>query len=387
MASGAETGYKPLISIRAEKMMNINDILSRSTAILLLSFILGACASSSDPAPVVDGNSGVSLTFTVASDIDGSRAGDLCDGDEAASAWENHIILGKSTILVFKHDGTLLKSATGNDLEDVIVSADKSTLTATIKIDDPYLLNLKQAVVDIAIVANVDFTKQLTPGITTIDDIADMITQFTVPTVNDDNSGIPMWGYRGTVYLGYLAGDGSKASPLQCGTINMLRAWAKINVLTGSLPTGYRVTTTTFNTPNESFYTAPYDVLKIYARNTENITAPCPTNPSESLTTFNSATTSEGVVTFYAPETGNSDDDHYIQLSLQAPDGTVVEDKQNIRIPVCLYDEAGKPKPNSKLDLIRNHIYSFELQYDANAEITLKVRVKKWGYHKIVFDM
>lgn len=353
---------------------------------LLLSLALGACSSSSEPAPAPDDNRGVALCFSVAADMDASRADDPCTGEQEASAWENHIILENSTVLVFKHDGTLLKSASGNELTDVTVSDDKSTVTATIKIDSPFLLNLKQAVIDIAIVANVKFTKPLTVDITTIDEIADMISAYTLPKVNDDKSGIPMWGFRKSVSLGYLAGEGTRDNPLLCGTVNMLRAWAKINLITSSLPEGYTVSDVTFNTTHPTFYTAPYDVLKIYARNTENITAPCPTEPGD-LTAITPAATSGATTTFYAPETGNSKTRHYIELSLNDPDGKPVADKQNVKIPVCLYDTATGESTDVTLDLIRNHIYSFNLMYDADADITLKVRVKKWGYHKIIFDM
>lgn len=54
--------------------MTFNHILSRSAAMLLLSLALGACSSSSEPAPAPDDNRGVALCFSVAADMDASRA-------------------------------------------------------------------------------------------------------------------------------------------------------------------------------------------------------------------------------------------------------------------------------------------------------------------------
>lgn len=340
---------------------------------------LGACSGSADsPEAAATGNEVVlqfSLT-TGAAGSDGSRAVDICDGEEKADAWEDYLFTARTNILIYRHtdsaDGALIARFTGSDLG----GSDRLASSVTLRLADDYLLNIRDAVVDIVVVANAE----LPADFSSIEKVAAHSCSYSKPS---ETSGIPMYGIRRGIYLGYLAGEGTEESPLMCGTVNLLRAYAKTEVLS-SLPEGYTLTDVTVTTAQgKSFYPAPYNAAgKWHLTNTTDITAPCV--PSAAATADFTGATSERATRFYLPEspasTGN-----YITLSVTGPDGkkTVTDRK----IELGLYDEEGKFKPGSSLDIIRNHIYRYEIAFTPDADVTLMVRVRKWGYHKIEFDM
>ena len=347
-----------------------------ATALIVAVTGLCSCSGTADEPAAAGDEKGIVLQFSLSANVGddtGSRA-DICEGDEPSVGWEDDMFISRTHILVYRHTddytGELIGSFSGSQLGNV----GKLGSSVTVKLTGDYLQELRDAVVDVVVVANSD----LPSDISTIEKVAGHVCRYSKPT---GTTGIPMYGIRSGVYLGYLAGEGTEASPLRCGTINLLHAFAKIEVIS-ALPKGYSLDNVTISTLFDSFYAAPYNSdTKTHLANTTNITSPC--LPSDTKPTVYSGDITDGVNRFYLPEAA-AGATNFITLTVRDEENKALFTDRTIEI--ARYED-GKIAPGSWLEIIRNHIYRYEITLTPDAEITVRVRVKKWGYHKIIFDM
>ncbi len=241
-------------------------------ALPVLLLLVASCVNDYDncPAPQRDADP-VKLSFTIVTRTSmettrQTRAADTnADGDIPGTAPENYLNLagGDIRFLLFDEEQKLLREFTP-DADITVVEGNTNYVSYTVRatIAEPYFAQVAERVLSfyIMVIANGNSHKlnafALAPNVTTIKDIADQCTAFTLPvgtpsagpsTANTgwtpsqpgqaDGEYIPMAGLQQfTLPKGAFDGNGAEGfvelSPEGSGKdINMLRALAKIEVI------------------------------------------------------------------------------------------------------------------------------------------------------------
>lgn len=189
--------------------------------------------------------------------------------------------------------------------------------------------------------------------------------QFDWEDVNGDDGYIPMWG---------VVTHSVTAAELQdLGTIHLLRAAAKVVVaFDASFPTGYTVNSVTIKNYNETGNNLPSgwntceNTTELDMEDCINVTG---NHVHETLPFIHNT---DGTYTLYLPE--------YSNVS-HASDKSVVQVTLNNRsydIHFCDYDNAGIPNLTNGYNIVRNHIYRFNIKGIAAGGLKLSLEVADW---------
>lgn len=343
------------------------DILSRLATLLLCCAVLGSCSDSTALPGDDDDAPRVVLSFTInTGDTTGSRAYDHTDETEdPGNAMERMIVTDNSRIYVFNHNGGSLVTAI--DMNTVqLTPAGDNRYRVTIELEKSLFGNTDSPVIDLAMVANLAGQPDAPAS---LDALASQSYAFAAPTAG---TGIPMWGCMKDVTLRTTATSG--------GTIDLLRAYAKVVVELGeTVPSNYTVTAQLTTTSNR-FYAAPYDdETHTIADPSDYDDMKAPFAPRVGVSSMTIGSYPDDKLTFYVPE-ARANEGNRLTLAILDGEGNPIEGFSGSNIYIALYSDN---TPGEHLPLLRNHIYTYQLDLTSH----IQVRVRKWGYHKIEFDM
>lgn len=279
---------------------------------------------------------------------------------EDGEAWESAINMDKLHIVLYTKSG---KSIGGLENVALVPTSDPSTYDVTGSMEVSKL-NLDNGRFDgqIMVYANMD-------GVSDTEDFTEANVHKLIFSLASTRHYIPMWGIK---QLGVNLKPGVQT---QIGTINLLRAEAKIQVLLRSdMATKYEMTSVSLSQANEQGYCLPQ-----YA-NIKNLDDVQRLN-HDAFAHFYAQSTKRASVdmtnrAIYVPEYENQDKTTaaVIHLTLtDKRDGTTEE----YEVPFVGYDDSGTPQPDTPVDIVRDHYYKFTV-YKADDMLKVNLSVRKW---------
>lgn len=346
------------------------------------------CACSSDSGDIVAaGGDPVLVTFSLDVQSSSTRADDHTWGDNTDDNADNNYpeIIGNS--LEDRIDlSSLLVMAYHSDFSfgaelPIIASNDNNghvTFTCVLPKSMPYVANKECRIMVIANCTNKNYGLSYENNAPNLDDL-----MYSTPIQNT----IPLWGL--TTYT--FPAQASAYRVFDLGTINMLRAAAKIGVkLSKELKQeGYSINEIKLNYANANGYSAPKDWHHADTKFTESLAHNQAFRPANSTLATGINTMARGTETdgyyIYVPETINGDQNYQpsagdatSELSLavtvkKGDDEYVFEYKDGIKF--CQYNN-GKPT-DEKFNIVRNHFYDYTIT-DVNMGLKLNLNVADW---------
>ena len=183
-----------------------------------------------------------------------------------------------------------------------------------------------------------------------------------------------MWGVT-TATLELKAGERQTLT----NPIDLLRAMAKVEVkLSGENVTDYKITGVTISRSNTQGYCLPKDYDKVAT------TGELDREEGENITTFNPYTAlpatedvaftqdENGTYILYLPEYDNT------STGTTAATISVTIGEENYPLYFCNYDTDGQPQTDTTFDIVRNHLYRYNITGIDDGELTVQYRVMLW---------
>lgn len=182
--------------------------------------------------------------------------------------------------------------------------------------------------------------------------------------------GIPMFGLHKASLAGYDKKHNNKFAPLLLGKVNMLRAFAKIEVRNGMKDK--EITGVSISSYNKNGYFTP-SLIGNQLSDTENVTSANIPNPVESSAEELSFSGKDGAFVAYLPE--------YELTNGKRDIITVTIDEKKYLLSLAPYTDDGpneKPTEDYWKALLRNHIYRYIItgvEEDEPAQLTINYMV------------
>jgi len=370
------------------------DILLLSALCLLFAVTAGSCAQIYDSeGPCGQGTgqgSRISFKFKIYTDAEQPAARGLGQWEETPANVAERILSPKDMrVLVLNADGHLIKSVrpstlkynegiSGDGYYDLVVFFEDENLD---KLPDNAMINFRVMILaNINSIGGVYTTDAMASG-TLRERLQETFTMspYWFPSAS---RGIPMYGYKNAISASKSAL--MSAEGVDVGDIYMLRAMCKVEIF-DKIVNAYvagdglkypRVTGVEMVSWRNRGYLRPsYDG---YEAGLKIATIPDPTS-APTTTTVNATYMDddgdgEGVFRFYCPEAHLSDVKFRVAAVL-APGQEI----QYYDVSLAQYADGGRPNPVFGDDMVRNHIYRFEVNsFSAVADLT--VTVADWGH-------
>ena len=182
--------------------------------------------------------------------------------------------------------------------------------------------------------------------------------------------GIPMFGLHKASLAGYDKKHNNKFAPLLLGKVNMLRAFAKIEIRNGMKDK--EITGVSISSYNKMGYFTP-SLIGNQLSDTENVTSANIPNPVESSVEELSFSGKDGAFVAYLPE--------YELTNGKRDIITVTIDEKKYLLSLAPYTDDGpneKPTEDYWKALLRNHIYRYIItgvEEDEPAQLTINYTV------------
>lgn len=182
--------------------------------------------------------------------------------------------------------------------------------------------------------------------------------------------GIPMFGLHKASLAGYDKKHNNKFAPLLLGKVNMLRAFAKIEIRNGMKDK--EITGVSISSYNKMGYFTP-SLIGNQLSDTENVTSANIPNPVESSVEELSFSGKDGAFVAYLPE--------YELTNGKRDIITVTIDEKKYLLSLAPYTDDGpneKPTEDYWKALLRNHIYRYIItgvEEDEPAQLTINYMV------------
>ena len=182
--------------------------------------------------------------------------------------------------------------------------------------------------------------------------------------------GIPMFGLHKASLAGYDKKHNNKFAPLLLGKVNMLRAFAKIEIRNGMKDK--EITGVSISSYNKTGYFTPL-LIGNQLSDTENVTSANIPNPVESSVEELSFSGKDGAFVAYLPE--------YELTNGKRDIITVTIDEKKYLLSLAPYTDDGpneKPTEDYWKALLRNHIYRYIItgvEEDEPAQLTINYTV------------
>lgn len=182
--------------------------------------------------------------------------------------------------------------------------------------------------------------------------------------------GIPMFGLHKASLAGYDKKHNNKFAPLLLGKVNMLRAFAKIEIRNGMKDK--EITGVSISSYNKMGYFTP-SLIGNQLSDTENVTSANIPNPVESSAEELSFSGKDGAFVAYLPE--------YELTNGKRDIITVTIDEKKYLLSLAPYTDDGpneKPTEDYWKALLRNHIYRYIItgvEEDEPAQLTINYMV------------
>lgn len=363
----------------------------------------GSCSDTDSCPPVY--TSDVYLRFTVNSTDTSPEARASEYTDFPGSPEENRIDFSSpfTSILLFGTDDRLLLSVPGTDAYAIPDNNDNTVYSLTARISARDYDRIASSPLRIAIAAGAPSTAAVNPPAgSTLSQVLDMQTGrypgsyglSVIPSVTPFSggydAGIPMWGLRSGITLQALQGKGTEDDPKICpDAIWMLRSWSKVEIVAAD---GVNLTDRVLTTSNSTYRIGPLGMKQGTSDisfvdtdpghiDSKLITVGSPTDADTDALTFTPAPgATKSYACFYVPESVATDliDNPSIGFRL---DGTAYT------FPLAEYSDDGKPIEGTSHQLIRNHIYRFEISLSPYQEVNINVRIRKWLHSVHVTDL
>lgn len=351
--------------------------------LVLLAFTLGSC-NIMDDSPCTDEpasvGTSVQVGFTLTTGEVSSRA--VPEGEEPGSGYENYIDIEGEDFRILLFDAANKYLTT---FEPTIIRAtDDSQYPQTYYVEG----ELPEAYSNFKLVVLANWGKDAYPtnleeGVTTIDKVC--TSTYTYNAANNTSiipsaeNKIPMYGVK-------TCTETLRADLLtDLGTVDLLRAMAKIEVKCSESLEDITLTGVTLHHYNTSGMCAPKE---IYGNTTDwgvdtgtdcshGIHLPENVTQGESLS-FNKVGESYII---YVPEFDNKTTGvtkSYISVSMEHADGSPVN-LENTDIYFGEYNNEGTLIENTDFDIVRNHWYTYTINKVDDGKLIFQYRVKKWN--------
>lgn len=343
-------------------MKTIHDI--KTLAVLLIAALgLASCGSNEEPAPVPsEGDSQIVLRLTVSDTAKESRAPSTPEGGyDRGDGFENYIDISSLNFRFYFFDKENKFVAPLEVTEVLPLESSSSSKTYIV-----HSFAQREAITgEVKIVALANWPSyasdaSLTPGVTTIDDIAGGEYDFHAGKMElSEENIIPLYGVTNLMRLRYDA-----ANTADIGTIHLLRAYAKVEVNI-DLACAYTVESVSLTRHNTRGHCAP---LKVYSKDqyvsgkyeSDYTGAPSIPEGVETSAELQFMRTGELQWTAYVPEyknIGRSDSDRSA-IKIRFAN---IEPAENL-LYFADYDTSTSPnKPKSHFDVMRNYWYKFKV--------------------------
>lgn len=196
---------------------------------------------------------------------------------------------------------------------------------------------------------------------------------FSLTDIDVNDGYIPMWG----VITHQISGGELE----ELGTIDLLRAAAKIEVnFTDTFPineyTISNVAIKNYNRTGNNLPTGWDDCEKTEALDMENCINVTSDHIHGVLSFTSNKDVNDNTYTIYLPEYSNvshADDKSVVQVTLRKD-----EHEKTYDIPFCEYTEQGAPVLAKEYNVVRNHIYRFNITRVAAGSLKLNFEVADW---------
>lgn len=305
----------------------------------------------------------ISVTFTLAMNASGSRA---VITDEVGNSYENRIDADGLQVLFYDGDTNACLGKVENIVVFRTVSDDVYQFMGNLVIENATDYTLTSC--KVMVFANSE-------EVTTSTEPAGLTFDYNVDGFRNKSVNIPMWGIASFNELRLAPGTNT-----DLGTIYLLRAMAKVEItLDETLTDNFKLIDVRFNKYNQKGQCLPKGYATI--NNTKDL---------DKAQWFNDNNSSQGENLQFAPysdngnyfvtyisEYDNSDGTLKMPISITNSDGTPLTSLNNPTIEFKNYEE------NSPLNVVRNHVYHFNIIKIGPSEqdITLEVTVE--GYAEI----
>ena len=334
--------------------------------ILMLCCMAGFVSCGSDDSPSDPSTVRVVFRLYVPTTTAESRADS--DPTEDAETWESAINMDKLHIVLYTKDGT---SIGGLENVALVATSDPNIydVTGSILVDK---LNLKSGKFDgqIMIYANMD-------GVNEASDFNETMVDNLTFAANTGKHTIPMWGLK------QLSVSMEAGKQTNIGTINLLRAEAKINVFLRSDMLGNcELINVKLSCANKQGYCLPeYKNIK-GLEDVQNLAHDAFTH---FLTKDDGKSTDVEMTnkSIYVPEYENKvstenrtsrQDAAVIKLTLKDNrDGKTTD----YTLPFVEYDTNGAPTQKA-MDIVRDHYYKFEVYLGNDNMLRVRLKVRQW---------
>lgn len=283
-------------------------------------------------------------------------------GTEEGQTWESAINMDKLHIVLYTKDG---KSIGGLEHATLVPTSEPETydVTGSILVEK---MNLKDGRFDgqVMVYANMDG----------VDEKADFteenVHKLTYSLASSEHY-IPMWGIKQLTSISFSAG-----AQTQIGTINLLRAEAKIQVfLRSDMTTNYELTSVTLSQANEQGYCLPQYANIKGLGGVEQLEHDAFAHFYANSTTRQSVDMTNKAI--FVPEyqnKGNTTSPAVINLTLKDKRSGTTE---SYKIPFVEYNEDGTSKDDSPVDIVRDHYYKFTV-FKEDDMLGVNLSVMKW---------
>lgn len=353
--------------------------------LVLLAFTLGSC-NIMDDSPCTDEpasvGTSVQVGFTLTAGEVSSRA--ITEGDVPGTGYENYIDIEGKDFRILLFDAT--KNTYLTTFEPTIIRAtDNSQYPQTYYVEG----ELPEAYSNFKLVVLANWGKDAYPtnlqeGVTTIDKVC--TSTYTYNAANNTSiipsaeNKIPMYGVKNCKDI-TLRAD----LLTDLGTVDLLRAMAKIEVKCSESLEDITLTGVTLHHYNTSGMCAPKGIYD----NTTDWNADTGTDCSHEIHLPENVTQGESLsfnkvgesYIIYVPEFDNKTTGvtkSYISVSMEHADKSPVT-LENTNIYFGEYNAEGTLQENTDFDIVRNHWYTYTINKVDDGKLIFQYRVKKWN--------
>lgn len=281
---------------------------------------------------------------------------------EEGQTWESAINLDQLHIVLYTKNG---KSIGGLEHVALVPTTEPDTydVTGSMLVEN---MNLKDGRFDGQVMVYANMT-----GVDEKADFTEENVHKLTYSLTSSEHYIPMWGIKQLTDISFSAG-----AQTQIGTINLLRAEAKMQVfLRDDMTNNYELASVTLSQANEQGYCLPQ-----YANIKDNLVG-VETLEHNAFAHFYANSTKRPLVdmtnkAIFVPEYDNSDKTTaaYINLTLRDKRNGTTED---YKIPFVEYNEDGTSKDDAPVNIVRDHYYKFTV-FKEDDLLGVNLSVMKW---------
>lgn len=279
---------------------------------------------------------------------------------EEGQAWESAINLDQLHIVLYTKDG---KSIGGLEHVALVPTSDPNTYDVTgSMLVDSMKLNNGRFYGQIMVYANMERVNEKA------DFTEENVHKLTYSLASAKHY-IPMWGIKELSSISFSAG-----AQTQIGTINLLRAEAKMQVFLRSDMTDYELTSVTLSQANEQGYCLPQFANIQHLKDVEELEHDAFAHFYAKSTTRSSVDMTNKAI--FVPEYQNKGNatPAFINLTLRDKRSNTTE---SYKIPFVEYNEDGTSKDDAPVDIVRDHYYKFTV-FKEDDLLGVNLSVMKW---------